>query len=232
MLGAQLSICTFVDKPRSRFPANVVRNQKYNIVTFLPLVFYEQFKFFFNLYFLLVALSQFVPQLRIGESPGPPRECIPFYHLRVGFLSTYVAPLAFVLTVTIGKEAHDDWKRNQRDHEANSAKYLILEPSSSSPVGARDPSPQTRAVPSSKLRVGDLVVLEKNQRVPADLVLLRTSDATGTCFIRTDQLDGETDWKLRVAVPACQQMNEDRDLLALEAEIYGNRFLLVGTLLN
>jgi len=29
-------------------------------------VFYEQFKFFFNLYFLLVALSQFIPALKIG----------------------------------------------------------------------------------------------------------------------------------------------------------------------
>ena len=43
-----------------------MRNQKYNVFTFLPLVLYEQFKFFFNLYFLLVALSQFVPALKIG----------------------------------------------------------------------------------------------------------------------------------------------------------------------
>jgi len=27
----------------------------------------------------------------------------------------------------------------------------------------------------------------------------------GSVFVRTDQLDGETDWKLRVAVPPCQQ---------------------------
>jgi phospholipid-translocating ATPase len=44
-----------------------VRNQKYNVVSFLPLVLYEQFKFFFNLYFLLVALSQVIPALRIGS---------------------------------------------------------------------------------------------------------------------------------------------------------------------
>ena len=54
-----------------------------------------------------------------------------------------------------------------------------------------------RTVPASALRVGDLVVLNKDQRVPADLLLLRTSDRSGSCFIRTDQLDGETDWKLR-----------------------------------
>ncbi|TDL27061.1 phospholipid-translocating P-type ATPase, partial [Rickenella mellea] len=191
------------EKLQNKFPANIVRNQKYNVFTFLPIVLYEQFKFFFNLYFLLVALSQFVPALKIG------------------FLTTYVAPLVFVLAVTMGKEAYDDYKRNLRDKEANSAKYLILEPSSPS-LSEDDGGPYTRAVPSSRIRVGDLVHLEKNQRVPADMVLLRTSDVSGTCFIRTDQLDGETDWKLRVAVPGCQKFESDRDLLGVDAEIYAD----------
>jgi magnesium-transporting ATPase (P-type) len=56
--------------PIGRFAPNVVRNQKYNPASFLPLVLYEQFKFFFNAYFLAVALSQFVPALKIGSSPG------------------------------------------------------------------------------------------------------------------------------------------------------------------
>ena len=59
---------THSEKLRNHFPANVVRNQKYNVFTFLPLVFYEQFKFFFNLYFLLVALSQFFPPLKTGKN--------------------------------------------------------------------------------------------------------------------------------------------------------------------
>ena len=40
-------------------------------------------------------------------------------------------------------------------------------------------------------------------------LLLSTSHAKGSCFVRTDQLDGETDWKLRVAVPACQTLRND-----------------------
>ena len=32
----------------------------------------------------------------------------------------------------------------------------------------------------------------------------------GSCFIRTDQLDGETDWKLRIALPACQSLHSDQ----------------------
>lgn len=55
----------------------------------------------------------------------------------------------------------------------------------------------TENVPASALRVGDIVMLHKGQRVPADMILLRTNETQGTVYIRTDQLDGEIDWKLR-----------------------------------
>ena len=32
---------------------------------------------------------------------------------------------------------------------------------------------------------------------------------SGSCFVRTDQLDGETDWKLKVAVPSCQALSSN-----------------------
>jgi phospholipid-translocating ATPase len=149
--------------------------------------------------------------------------------LALGYIVTYVAPLAFVLLVTMAKEAFDDYQRWVRDREANSTRYLILDSGASaashngangeSGAGSSTVGP-TRAVPSSALKVGDLVLLEKDQRVPADLVLLRTSDEAGGCFVRTDQLDGETDWKLRLAVPAFQPLTND-DLLAVEGEVYG-----------
>jgi magnesium-transporting ATPase (P-type) len=53
----------------------------------------------------------------------------------------------FVLTVTIFREAVDDIRRHHRDKEVNSQKYRRL-------VRGRDTS---ELVPSSKLRVGDLV---------------------------------------------------------------------------
>lgn len=48
------------------FPKNTVCNQKYNVFTFIPLVLFQQFKFFLNLYFLLMACSQFIPAIQIG----------------------------------------------------------------------------------------------------------------------------------------------------------------------
>ncbi|GAA5838244.1 hypothetical protein JCM3766R1_001874 [Sporobolomyces carnicolor] len=205
-------------RKKSPHPANIVKNQKYNVITFIPLVLYEQFKFFYNLYFLLVALSQFIPALRIG------------------FLATYVVPLAFVLAVTIGKEAFDDYKRFLRDKSANSSLYSLLDISrapaslsaphshhvSSTPDLASAHTAPLKPTPSSNLKVGDLVYLEKNDRVPADILLLRTSDPSGTCFVRTDQLDGETDWKLRVALERTQSLRNDGQLLQVEGEVYAD----------
>lgn len=73
------------------------------------------------------------------------------------------------------------------------------------------------------LQVGDIIIVDKDERVPADLVLLRTTEKTGTVFVRTDQLDGETDWKLRLAVPATQRLSNDSDLFRIRASIYAEK---------
>lgn len=105
-----------------------------------------------------------------------------------------MAPLGFVLGLTMIKEAAEDFIRYRRDREANSSLYKVLTPST-----------QYVYKPSSALRVGDILEVPANTRVPADLVLLYTNNPAGTVFIRTDQLDGETDWKLRLAVPSIQK---------------------------
>ncbi|XP_074042262.1 ATPase, class II, type 9B isoform X2 [Leptinotarsa decemlineata] len=179
-----------------QFPANAIRNQKYNIITFLPLVLFQQFKFFLNLYFLIMALSQFVPDIRIG------------------YLYTYWGPLCFVLLVTISREAIDDWRRHKRDQEVNNQKCKRL---------LNDRDKPFEIVASHKLKVGDLIIVDKDERVPADLVLLRTSESSGSVFVRTDQLDGETDWKLRLAVPATQKLASDRQLFEIKASIYAEK---------
>jgi phospholipid-translocating ATPase len=75
------------------YPNNALTNTKYNIITFIPKVLYNQFKYFFNMYFLCISLSQFIPELQVG------------------FLITYVLPLSFVLCVTMCKEAVEDVNR-------------------------------------------------------------------------------------------------------------------------
>jgi phospholipid-translocating ATPase len=157
---------------------NIIRNQKYKAITLIPIVLYNQFKFFSNLFFLLIAVSQFFPPLRVG------------------FLFTYVAPLAIVLAITIIKEAVDDFKRYQRDKEANNQKFKKVTKNG------------LVEITSAEIKVGDIIQLEKDERVPADMVLLYTSDKSNSIFLRTDQLDGETDWKLRKPVNITQEIGD------------------------
>ena len=133
------------------------------------MVLFNQFRQFGNLFFLLISLSQIIPALRVG------------------FLISFVLPLVFVLGVTLTKEFFDDYARYQKDREINRMLYqqLNLEGGVIKKTEAR------------YIKVGDLIVLHPNERAPADLLLLWTSDPSGSLFIRTDQLDGETDWKDR-----------------------------------
>ena len=51
------------------------------------------------------------------------------------------------------------------------------------------------------------------------MLLLYTTEKSGGIFLRTDQLDGETDWKLRKALPQTQKFSRPQDLLAHEGYV-------------
>lgn len=51
------------------------------------------------------------------------------------------------------------------------------------------------------VRVGDLVHLSNNEAVPADMVLLHSSNPLGICYLDTCNLDGETNLKQRIVAP-------------------------------
>lgn len=114
----------------------------------LSQVLFEQLKFFFNLYFLMMALLQFMPEIRIG----------PIY--------VYWIPLGFVWSVTLCREAVDDILRHRRDKEVNNEKYYRLARGFNTP----------ELVPSSKLRVGDLVSFSRSSAHLESVSSLRLSD--------------------------------------------------------
>jgi phospholipid-translocating ATPase len=77
-------------------------------------------------------------------------------------------------------------------------------------------------VTSARLRVGDIIKVMQNERIPADMVLLYTTEKAGSVFIRTDQLDGETDWKLRKAITVTQECSSPEKIPNLDAFICAN----------
>lgn len=166
-------------------PDNKVNNQRYSIFSFLPIILFDQFKYFFNMFFLVICLSQF------------------YEPLRVGFLISYLAPLIFVLSITILKEAYEDHKRGQRDRVLNERLYKRLDCHSGI----------IRDAQAQEMRCGDIIQVNSNERIPADIVCLYTTEKGGAAYIRTDQLDGETDWKVRRSVIGIQnEMFDYRDI--------------------
>ena len=166
--------------------SNQEENNKYNLITFVPVVLFNQFKQFGNFFYLIMSISQFFPELKVG------------------FLFTYISPLAFVVVVSMAKELYDDINRIIQDKKTNSTLIEVLTYDRSSKSVNRIQKK------SSDLLVGDIIELKKNSRVPADIVVLKTFNESNDnqAFIRTDQLDGETDWKLRKAPGMTQEMDE------------------------
>ncbi|KAI0266442.1 phospholipid-translocating P-type ATPase [Gloeopeniophorella convolvens] len=63
-----------------------------------------------------------------------------------------------------------------------------------------------------KLEVGDIVLLRDNEQVPADIIVLSTSDSDGLCYLETKNLDGETNLKPRKAINATSHILSEEDV--------------------
>ena len=101
--------------------------------------------------------------------------------------------------MTLFKEGYDDIKRHRRDDELNSKMYTCL-----NNVNKK----------AGDLKIGDILYLQPGMRVPADLVVLQSKE--NELFVRTDLLDGETDWKVRKPLKITQESNDLRGLIEYE----------------
>ncbi|GAA5824901.1 hypothetical protein JCM11251_005386 [Rhodosporidiobolus azoricus] len=63
-----------------------------------------------------------------------------------------------------------------------------------------------------KLEVGDVVLLKENDQIPADVVVLSSSDPDGVCFVETKNLDGETNLKPRKSLKATMGIGNEEDI--------------------
>ncbi|TNN78896.1 Phospholipid-transporting ATPase IC [Liparis tanakae] len=93
---------------KSRYAGNAIKTYKYNVLTFLPLNLYEQFKRVANLYFLALLILQIIPDI----------STLPWY--------TTLIPLVVVLGVTGIKDLVDDLARHRMDKEINNRKCEVL----------------------------------------------------------------------------------------------------------
>ena len=61
------------------------------------------------------------------------------------------------------------------------------------------------------VQVGDFIRIYSDEPVPADMIILSTSDPDGACYVETKNLDGETNLKVRQALQAGRRVRHAAD---------------------
>ena len=95
-------------------------------------------------------------------------------------------PLVLVLAVTMIKDGYDDLQRHKQDRYLNNKKTLKI-----------NKSGKLEEIAWQDIMTGNLVIVNKDEGIPADLVLLGSTDEEGLGFIETAELDGETNLKIK-----------------------------------
>ncbi|XP_030386581.1 phospholipid-transporting ATPase ID isoform X2 [Scaptodrosophila lebanonensis] len=177
-----------------KYHNNYIKTSKYSLLTFLPFNLLEQFQRLANFYFLCLLVLQLIPAI---SSLTP---------------VTTAIPLIGVLTLTAVKDAYDDIQRHISDSQVNNRKSKTLR--NGKLIDAK----------WSEVQVGDVIRLDNNQFVAADILLLTTSEPNGLCFIETAELDGETNLKAKQCLPETTELGQQHDALwAFNGEIICER---------
>jgi len=151
------------------FKDNKISTTKYNCITFLPKALMLQFIRLANVYFVFIAIIQSIPIISpLGAA-------------------TAIAPIVFVLSVSLIREAIEDLHRAKLDKEQNSDEIETY----------RDNC--WEIIKSGDLEMGEIVQVKNEGIFPADLMLIESNLPDGICYIETGTLDGEKTLKIKSA---------------------------------
>ena len=172
-----------------KFPSNYRRTTKYTLLTFIPFSLFIQFRRVANVYFLITAVLQSISFI----SPLNPFSA--------------VAPLVFVLTVSIFREGIEDYLRHRSDQEENSAKVKIYIQG------------KFKQMKSQDIQVGNIVMVSKDEFFPCDLIMLSNSSAGNTAYIETASIDGEKNLKIRNSVNETHNFVKHDEVIRFMSEV-------------
>ncbi|XP_047443600.1 phospholipid-transporting ATPase VA [Mugil cephalus] len=179
------------ENPNRHYANNKIKTTKYTVLSFLPKNLFEQFHRFANVYFVFIALLNFVPVVNAFQP------------------ELALAPVVFILSVTAIKDLWEDYRRHRSDKEINHMDCLVYSRA------------ERRYVEKywKEVRVGDFIRLRCNEILPADVLLLSSSDPDRLCHIETATLDGETNLKQRQVVRSFFDLDCDFDPLKYNSVI-------------
>ena len=99
--------------------------------------------------------------------------------------STAIAPIVFVFTVSLIREAIEEYQRGKLDKEQNSDLINAYR------------NGHWATVKSGKLLLGEIIQVKKNGIFPSDLLLIDSNLNDKICYIETGSLDGEKTLKIK-----------------------------------
>ena len=154
----------------AHFPTNYVSTTKYSLLTCVPHFLFEQFSRFSNAYFLIVGIGYCIDEVSPVSTFGR-------------YSTLWV--LAIVIMISGIKEGMEDYHRYREDRRVNHARTHV--------VGGVGSDETWQSV-----HVGDILRIEDREHLPADIVLVASSNEEGLAYIETKQLDGESNLKVKV----------------------------------
>ncbi|XP_053150642.1 phospholipid-transporting ATPase IC isoform X2 [Hemicordylus capensis] len=137
---------------------------------------------------------------------------------------TTLIPLLLVLGITAIKDLVDDIARHRMDNEINNRTCDVIKEGRFQETKWKD------------IKVGDVIRLKKNAFVPADILLLSSSEPNSLCYVETAELDGETNLKFKMSLEVTDKYLQEENALAtfdglIECEEPNNRLdKFTGTL--
>ena len=154
---------------------NSVRTAQYTLYSFLPLAIMNQYKTPFNWFFLIQAIIDCMPSI---SSVDP---------------ITTIAPVVIVLVISLIREAVEDYRKYSNDKLANETQVSVYK------------MPKFLKKQCHLIKIGNIIKVKKEENIPADLLIIKTSLKNGFCYMQTSNLDGETTLKPREAIHFTQQ---------------------------
>ncbi|KAF2839926.1 P-type ATPase-like protein [Patellaria atrata CBS 101060] len=109
------------------------------------------------------------------------------------------------VTVTFENDKKDDKAKRQSAQPPQRFYGSLIDPFMEVPEKARFKKDYWKNV-----QVGDFIRLYDEEPIPADVVILSTSDNDGACYVETKNLDGETNLKVRQALHCGRKVRHAR----------------------
>ncbi|XP_035149640.3 phospholipid-transporting ATPase VD isoform X2 [Callithrix jacchus] len=162
---------------------NRIRTTKYTLLNFVPRNLFEQFHRAANLYFLFLVVLNWVPLVEAFQK------------------EITMLPLVVVLTIIAIKDGLEDYRKYKIDKQINN---LITK------VYSRKEKKYIDRC-WKDVTVGDFIRLSCNEVIPADMILLFSTDPDGICHIETSGLDGESNLKQRQVVRGYAEQDSEVD---------------------